>query len=141
MGHGKNPDQGKSSRARRDTQKANQRVPFADFRFVRIELLEGEKERFRDLLAAGEFAPLDADEFIVEGYTVKYTYDDKAKTVICSVSQPFVEHHNSGLVLTGRGRDTVTALAVCAFKHRYLCQDTLWREAEAQRGGSYDDIG
>lgn len=129
------------SKTKRESDRANLKVPFSDFRFVRIELLEGEKEQFRSLMESGEFTDVDVDGWLLEGYSLKHTYDPQNKTFVCSLSQPYAEHPNGGLVLTGRGRDTATALSVVAFKHFYLCEDTLWREAESRRGGSYSDIG
>lgn len=141
MGYGKNGKAVGSSGSSAQKKRSTAKVPFSDFRFVRIELLEPDKESFRSLLASGEFESLSPDDFVGEGYKVSFAETDAEKSIICSVSMAKADHHNAGLILTGRGRDSATALAVVAFKHIYLCQDTLWREAESQRGGSYSDIG
>lgn len=138
MGYGKNPPE--SGRGKRKSKESG-KVPFGDIRFVRIELLEHEKQEFRSLLAAGEFSELSADDFLESGYKVTFSNDPRSEGVICSVTALQAEHPNGGLVLTGRGRDSFTAMAAASFKDRYLCPDGLWRAAEDQRGGSYDDIG
>lgn len=127
--------------SKRSGEHKSSKVAFADFRFVRIELLADEKEDFKALLAAGEFSDVTPDQFISEGYTVKFSAGDNGSTVICSISQPCADHPNAALVLTGRGRDTATALAVCVYKHTILATDGLWRECESRRGTAYDDIG
>lgn len=140
MGHGKNPPQS-AAKIKAEKQRENVKVPYADFRFVRLELTEPEKEHFRSLLASGEFESLSLDDFLRDGYKVTLSNTGENGTIICSVSMPYANHHNAGLVLTGRGRDAATAAAVVTYKHNYLAQDTLWREAESRRGGSYSDIG
>lgn len=141
MGHAKQQKINRRSGSASERTRANTRVAYSDYRFVRIELTEQEKQQFRDLLAAGEFESLSVTDFVREGYKLSFSEGDEGHTVICSVSQPHADHHNAGLILTGRGGDAETALAVVAFKHVYLCEDTLWRSAEDNRGGSYNDIG
>jgi len=136
MGHGKNPP----VKSRKHSRPAG-RVAFADMRFVRIELLESEKEVFRALLDSGEFEQVSADDFIERGYKVTFTQDTRGGGALCTVSACAADHPNAGLMLTGRGRDAATAIAVVAYKDIYLCPDGLWRAAEDQRGGSYSDIG
>jgi len=136
MGHGKNPP----VKSRKHSSPAG-RVAFADMRFVRIELLESEKDEFRALLDSGEFETVSIDNFIERGYKVTYTRDTRGGGALCTVSAGDADHPNAGLMLTGRGRDATVALAVVAFKDIYLCPDGLWRAAEDSRGGSYSDIG
>lgn len=140
MSHGNKP-KGKSSGSTPAAGKKAGKVGYSDFRFVRIELLDKEKEEFRSLLAAGEFDHVSVDDFIQEGYKVTFVGQDGGNTALCSISQPNDNHHNAGLILTGRGRDSATAVRVCYYKDKYLCDDGLWREAEARRGGQYDDVG
>ena len=140
MGTMKEKKNDRGNATAREKERKNAKVPYADFRFVRLELTEPEKDNFRSLLGSGEFESLSPDDFLPDGYKVSFTSGDNEASVICSISQPFATHHNHGLILTGRGRDSATALAVCAYKHLYLCEDTLWREAEQRRGGSYSDI-
>lgn len=114
---------------------------FSDFRFVRIELREEHKERFRSLLDSGEFRDLSVDDYIALGYKVSFSGSNEGKTVVCSFSASSPEHGNAGLVLTSRAADSVTALAVNAFKDIYLCMDGLWRTGENAGGGDANDIG
>lgn len=138
MGYGKNPKSGSGSTSA--AKRKDAKVPFSESRFVRIELTEKDKEQFRALLEAGEFESLRIDDFLSERYSVSFSEGDGGKTVVCTVRMAYVDHPNAGLSLTGRGRDSATALAVCAYKHTYLCSEQLWRAAEDSRGGSYSDI-
>lgn len=117
------------------------KIPFSDFRFVRIELTEDEKQTFRALLDSGEFDGISPDDFVSQGCKVSFSAGDDAGTIICSVTCTDPTAVNAALVLTGRGRISTTALAVCMYKHIYLCSDGSWREGEARRGGGYSDIG
>ena len=110
-------------------------------RFVGIELLAEEKQNFRSLLESGEFESLSPDDFIERGYKVTFTADKRGGGVICTLSAPDLDHPNNGLLLTGRGGDSTTALAVAAYKDIYLCPDGLWLEAEGRRRRDADDIG
>ncbi len=117
------------------------RVAFADYRFVRIELTEAEKVEFRSLLASGELEGMDIDAWLERGYKFTLTRDSKGGGVIASLSQQNVDSEDAGLILTGRGGDTVTAMAVLTYKDKYLAGDDGWKACEARRGGGYDDIG
>lgn len=138
MGYGKNPPEG--GRDKRKSKGAG-KVPFADIRFVRIELLESERQEFRAQLASGEFDDISIDDFLDSGYKITFSNDPRGAGVICSATALQGDHPNAGLVLTGRGRDSATALAVVSFKDSVLCPDGLWRAAEDRRGGSYSDVG
>lgn len=138
MGYGKNPPQPK---AKRESKREATRVPYSDFRFVRIELVEDEKEVLRALVGSGEFESLSADFFLELGYGVGFSTGDAGNTVICTVSMYNATHPNAGLRLTGRGRDAASALISCAYKHVYLCEDGMWRQGEDKRGGSTADYG
>lgn len=141
MGYGKESKNSRRSGTAAAKKRETAKVAYSDYRFVRIELTEADKERFRALLASGEFESLSVTDFVRDGYKVSFSEADSGHTIICSISQPYAQHHNAGLVLTGRGSDAETALAVVAYKHIYLCEDQLWRQAEDARGGSYSDIG
>ena len=117
------------------------KVPFADFRFVRIEFTASERDDCRSQLEVGEFEHVSIRDYNDEGYKVTFAKDRDGDTYLCSVSMPHSDHHNAGLILTGRGKNPDTALGVVSYKHLVLCEDTLWREAEDRRGGSYQDIG
>jgi len=117
------------------------KVPFAEFRFVRIELSEKEKSEFKALLDSGEFAEIPLDEWLDRGYKLTVSRDDKSSGVICSVTAVYTNAPDAGLVLTARGRDAITALSVLAYKDKYLAGDAGWLACESSRGGSYDDIG
>lgn len=117
------------------------KIPFSDFRFVRIELTSTERDECRAMLEAGEFKSFSIDDYVAEGYKVSFSRDEAHDSTVCSVSQPDPTHQNAGLILTGRGSSATTALGVVSYKSHYLCEDTLWREAESRRGGSYNDIG
>lgn len=117
------------------------KVPFSDYRFVRIELTEAEKNEFRSQLATGEFDEFDPSDWCKSGYKLTFSFDDSHNTFIATLTAQYKNMPNSGLVLTGRGGSIPTALAVLQFKHVYLAGDDGWSAAEAARGGSYSDIG
>lgn len=117
------------------------KVPFADYRFVRIELTEKEKDEFRGQLASGEFDDFDPSDWCRSGYKLTFSFDDTNNTFIATLTAQYKNMPNSGLVLTGRGGSIPTALAVLQFKHIHLCGDDGWKAAESLRGGSYSDIG
>ncbi len=110
-------------------------------RFVRIELNTTTKEQFRALLADGEFTPGELDGFLQAGYSVRFSPTDGGKTIVCTVSCSLDSDPNNGLMLTGRGGDASTALAVCAYKDRYLCENGAWASGEDMVAGSAGDIG
>lgn len=117
------------------------KLSFDQYRFVRIELTEAEKVEFRSQLASGEFDGLDVDDWIERGNKLTLAGDKKGGGVLASLSQQNVSHPDAGLILTGRGGTVTIALAVLAYKDRHLAGDDGWKACEAQRGGSYDDIG
>lgn len=117
------------------------KVPFAQFRFVRIELDEAEKTEFREMYSAGEYDRLEFDGLLREGYKLTVSYDVTHSTFIASLSGVYKDMPNAGLVLTGRGNSEAVARAVLMHKHSYVCSDELWTAIENSRGGSYSDIG
>lgn len=117
------------------------KVPFAEFRFVRIELDEPEKTEFRAMLSAGEYDGLDVSDILVEGYKLSISHDPTHSTFVASFTGQYKNMPNSGLVLTGRGSTASIALAVLVHKHSYVCGDEFWSVVESGRGGSYSDIG
>lgn len=117
------------------------KVPFAEFRFVRIELTEPEKDEFRKLRDSGEFDTVDVDHWAKQGYKLSVSYDDQHNSIIVSLTAQYRDMDNSGLILTGRGASYASALGVLEYKDKYLCGDVGWLAAESGRGGSYGDIG
>lgn len=117
------------------------KVPFTDFRFVRIELTEAEKTAFRSLLESGEFDPIPLDGWMERGLKLSISPDGENGAVVASLTVPYSDMFDAGCVLTARGRDAITALAVLSYKDSYLAGEGGWRQAESERGGSYSDIG
>lgn len=117
------------------------KVSFAEFRFVRIELTEREKDKFRELRDSGEFEPLDIDSWMQQGYKFSASYDPQYNSVVVSLSAQYRDMPNAGLILTGRGGSFASAVAVLEYKDKYLAGDDGWLAAETSRGGSYSDIG
>lgn len=118
-----------------------QKVAFNDFRFIRVELTEPEKDEFRSLLEGGEFDPLPLDDWLERGLKLTLSAERGKRTVIASLSGVWLDGGDAGLVLVGRGGDAITAMAVLQYKDEYLCGDEGWLAAETRRGGSYSDIG
>lgn len=117
------------------------KVSFSDFRFVRIELTEAEKSTFKSLLESGEFDPIPLDDWISRGLKLSVSGDGENGTVLASLTVPYADMHDAGCVLTARGRDAITALAVLCYKDSYLAGEGGWRQSESERGGGYSDIG
>lgn len=117
------------------------KVPFTDYRFVRIELTESEKSAFRGLLESGEFDPIPLDDWMARGLKLSISPDGENGTILASLTVPYSDMHDAGCVLTARGRDAITSMAVLAYKDQYLASEGGWRQAESERGGSYSDIG
>lgn len=117
------------------------KVPFNEFRFVRVELTEKEKGEFRSLLEAGEFDTIPIDEFLERGLKLSVSRDFQNGSVVASLTAQYTDCSDAGQVLTAHGRDAVTALAVLTYKDRYLAGEDGWSACEARRGGSYSDIG
>lgn len=117
------------------------KVDFSQFRFVRIEINEAEKQQFRALLESGEFDPIPLDEWLDRGYKLSISNDSQGSGILASITSVNSDAHDAGLVLTGRGRDAITALAVLCYKDRYLAGEEGWLACESRRGGQYSDIG
>lgn len=109
-------------------------------RFVDIELTVDSKAEFKALLADGEFASSTVDEFLQSGYSVKFTPSDGGRTSVCIVTCSVDGDPNNGLMLTGRGGDAATALAVVLFKDTYLCENGAWASGEDRVRQSGDNI-
>ncbi len=110
-------------------------------RFVRIELDATSKAEFKSLLDSGEFGDTCIDEFLKAGYSVRFSAGDGGKTVVCTVTCSVESDSNNGLMLSGRGRDADTAIAVCVYKDTYLCNDGVWATGELKSVQDADDIG
>lgn len=117
------------------------KVQFSSYQFVQMELSNEQKAEFRALASSGEFDRIDVDGWLHEGYKLTINYDDAHTTVIASLTAQYTDMENSGLVLTARGSDFSTAVAVLYFKHRYIAPDQLWRSYTNTRDRSADDIG
>lgn len=115
-------------------------IPYGEMRFIAIELTSEEKDEFRALLAAGDIEPLDVTGYVTAGYEVTYKRDKAGGGVLLSLRAPLYELDNGGGIVTGRGGDAETALAVLSYKVQYLIGDRLWSEAEHERRGNAADI-
>lgn len=135
------PSKANKRREKAESKVALAKVPFASYRFVRIEFTEAEKVRFRELYAGGEFGEPPIDHWLDSGYKLSLSKDAKSGSVIASLTGQYSDMLNAGLVLTGRGGAAAVALAALEFKDSYLADETGWGAAEALRGGSYDDVG
>lgn len=132
---------GGSQPARGNSTTARDEVPFNQRRFVRIELNDEQKQEVKSFIADGEITGDVADYFSREGYVCSWKAMDGGKTVFVSIACIDREHPNAGLIITGRGRDFATALAVCAYKDKYCCEDHLWATGEDYNPDDADDIG
>lgn len=112
-----------------------------NYRFVNIELTTSQKEEFKALLDDGEFVDVSPDSWLLAGYKVTFSSGDNGKTVICSVICGVDGDANYGLILTGRGSDSATALRVAAYKDTYLCENGAWLTSPNLSGKSAGDIG
>lgn len=117
------------------------KVPFNEFRFVRIELSEKEKSEFRSLLESGEFDALQIDGWLERGLKLSVSRDYQNNSVVASLTAQYTECVDAGLVLTAHGSDAATAIAVLTYKDHYLAGEAGWSACETSRGGSYSDIG
>lgn len=117
------------------------KVPFADYRFVRIEFTPDEKTAFKSLLDSGEFDEIPLDEWIDRGYKLSLSRDDKTSSIVASLTSQYTVNTDAGLILTARGGNAITALAALTYKDRYIADESGWLACETQRGGAYDAIG
>jgi hypothetical protein len=109
-------------------------------RFVNLDFTPDTKATFKSLLADGEFANSTVDEFLRSGYSVKFSSADSGKTVVCTVTCSIEGDPNNGLMLTGRGGDATTALAVALYKDTYLCENGAWASGEDAARARGDNI-
>jgi len=117
------------------------RYAYNEMRFVRIELSDDEKAEFKSLLEAGEFDPSFLDKCVDARYNITLSKDKRGNGSLCCVRAEYKDMLDGGLILSGRGKDITTAIAVCEYKATYLADENGWLEAEARRGGGYSDIG
>lgn len=134
-------DDTNGARAKSNSKDVGQSIPFAQMRFVRIEVTEAEKEEFRTLLESEEFSGGFLDQCIEAGYKVTFSKDKNGRGTLCSVRAETTELLDAGLILTGRGKSSAVALAMCEYKSNYLADENGWLAAETRRGGFYDDVG
>jgi len=118
-------------------------APYAgsEFRFVKLELDAARKSEFKALMDSGEFGTMDVDQYLRVGYKVTFSAQNEGNTVVCSISCNNPDDANYRSILTGRGRDASTALAVATFKDTYLCENGIWATGEPAGGLAPDDIG
>lgn len=142
MGIAKNGQAERRSKSKeRGSDSSKRKLSFGDYRFARIELTSDEKQQYREDSAAGDWVHPEMDEYLKVGYTVKYSQDKHGHGVICTLTCTDVDSGDAGLQLTGRGSTATVAWDVCSYKDRVVCGERTWKEAENERGGSYDDIG
>lgn len=110
-------------------------------RFVNLDLTTDTKAQFKALLADGEFDQSTVDEFLQSGYSVRFSATDGGKTIVCTVTCSVETDPNNGLMLSGRGGDSATALRVCLFKDTYLCENGAWASGELANREGGDNIG
>lgn len=124
----------------RDSERKPQ-LKFGDYRFCRIELTASERDVCRDEITADPPGLEDLDTYLASGYTVKFSRGPRDGGVQVAVTCTDVENGDAGLILTGRGATARTAFGVFLYKDLGICDGRTWREAEHERGGSYQDIG
>lgn len=117
------------------------KLGFNDYRFVRIELDQEQRNHFKALQTSNEFEEFEAlDQYLGGGYKASFNKDPNGGGVICAVSCSSPDDPNHGLILTGRGATAPIAWNVFRFKTLYLCEDEIW--ATGERGsGVNDDVG
>lgn len=106
------------------------------YRFVRCNPSDAEKERFEELLDAGQFSLEDLLEYLDDGYSVKFNAraEDGSYNVVISCVDSGGE--NYGLMLGSFAGSASVAFAFSVFKDRYLADDRQWTTLEFQSGGS-----
>lgn len=114
---------------------------FGEFRFANIEFTAQEREDFKLQFSEGEFEGFSIAYWLEQGYKVSFSLGNAGTTCTCSISCKEAGHPNSGLIITGRGRDPATALASVSYKIHVLCADGLWGEGAERRGGVVDGVG
>lgn len=112
-----------------------------NFRFVRIELSQDNKQEFKSLVDSGEFDSISIDDYTKLGYKVSFTIQDDGKTTLCSISCGLEHDPNYQRILTGRGGNSIIALRVAAYKDIYLCEDGVWATGELASMDTTPDIG
>jgi len=120
---------------------SSDRYSFSEMRFVRIELTTKEREEFHELLAQDEFDPRFLDLCLAARYNVSINRDKNGGGVLVSIRAEYKDMLDGGLILSGRGKDVFTAVAVCEYKSSYLADENGWLACETRRGGSATDIG
>jgi len=117
------------------------KLSFGDYRFVRIELTTDEKDDAREYIKENAALAFDPTAYLAANYSVKFSHDSKGGGVVCTVTCSNPDVGDRGLQLTGRGSTAAVAWLMFLYKDLVICADRSWKEAESERGGSYDDIG
>lgn len=139
MSHaGKN---GKSKDDKGRKSKSGGKVAFGDFHFANVELTAEHKSDFRESDFLGDVTVSDMDYLLTEGHSVRFSLDSNGGGILCSASHADSQHPNGGFILTGRGSDARTALAVLLYKDSVVCGALGWEGYSNQLTDIADDIG
>jgi hypothetical protein len=89
----------------------------SDTEFAFSQLSAEQKSQYIAWVSSGEIA-LDAQmqSLVDDSYRVTLKYDYNGEAYMCSLTQQDSKHHNSGLVITSRGRGWAEALSLSYFK-------------------------
>lgn len=118
------------------------KVPFSEFRFVKIELTEAEKQAYKGYLDSGDLDNVPISAWVSAGYKLSVSRDFTGNCDVASLAGQYKGMDNAGCIITARGRDSETALRVLFYKVHYLVGEALWLQTESERGGGYStDIG
>lgn len=117
------------------------KLSFGDFDFIRLEMSAQDKEDFFDWLQDQQIGAGTVDYLLADGCKVSFSVDPNGGGVLCSASQQSSEHENAGGILTGRGGDAITALAVVIYKDSVMAHGKPWRQAAHERSQSQPEIG
>jgi|SRR3990172_3585729 len=121
--------------------KANDKLAFGDYRFVRVELTATEKDDARAYVKENAGLAFDPTTYLAANYSVKFSRDHNGAGVVCTVTCRDSAIGDRGLQLSGRGSTASVAWLMFLYKDLVICGDRTWKETESERGGSYDDIG
>lgn len=125
------------SRSKKIVKTGMEKVAFADYRFLRLEMTMAEADTCsKEYLPNKD--PMDVLEGLAQyGYKLSLGHDNFGQTHMVSYTCVNSEDANAGLVVTGRARDLRTAVLVLGFKVLVLLGDDPWAQTENERGGGY----
>jgi len=102
--------------------------------FIRFELSAEQKDDAKALIASGDLGSGDLAHFDNPGYSWRTSPQNDGATRLVTVTCSLPGDPNDGRMLTGRGRDTITAFLLCVYKDKYLADDGIWSSLETDSG-------